>query len=153
MNAAFMSLHISPLHIEREGKCCGCCLRADSILHIVLEQLILFLKPYWCKIASVAIKWTNSVPQTAATTFVFSSIFILLLCTTPTICFVFEQEPEPTCWLPGRYGLRSLLPLRHSLPASQGRPTQVKGDSPFYVFPSYAFLTFWNIWYVYFTVF
>ena len=41
---------------------------------------ILFFKPSRCKIASAARNWINSVLQTAATTFAFSSVFILLQC-------------------------------------------------------------------------
>ena len=49
------------------------------ILHIVLVQLILLFKSSWCKIASAAKKLIDSAPQTAATTFAFSSVFILFL--------------------------------------------------------------------------
>ena len=42
-------------------------------------QFILFFKLSNCKIASMAKNWINSVPQTATTTFAFSSIFIVLL--------------------------------------------------------------------------
>ena len=45
----------------------------------ILVQLILFFISSWCKIAGAARNWINSVPQTAATTFSFSSVFILLL--------------------------------------------------------------------------
>ena len=41
--------------------------------------LILYFKSSWWKIARAARNWINSVPQTAATTVAFSSVFILLL--------------------------------------------------------------------------
>ena len=41
---------------------------------------ILFYKSSWCKIASAAKNWSNSVTQTAATTFAFFSVFFFLLC-------------------------------------------------------------------------
>ena len=44
-----------------------------------MDEFILFFKSFWCKIASAARNWINSVTQTAATTFAFSSVFILLL--------------------------------------------------------------------------
>ena len=50
------------------------------ILHIVLEQIILFFKSSKCKIASTARIWIFYASQEAATTFAFSSVFILLLC-------------------------------------------------------------------------
>ena len=49
----------------------------SSVLHIVIVQFILF-KSSLCKIASVARNLINSAPQAAVTTFVFSSVFILL---------------------------------------------------------------------------
>ena len=42
----------------------------------------LFISSWW-KIASAAKNWSDSVPQTAATTFAFSSVFIHLLCLCP----------------------------------------------------------------------
>ena len=50
------------------------------ILHIVLVQFILFFISSWCKIA-IARQGIDTIllPQTAATTFAFSSVFILLL--------------------------------------------------------------------------
>ena len=47
--------------------------------HEELDEFIPFFKTSWCKIASALRNWTNSVPQTAATIFAFSSVFILLL--------------------------------------------------------------------------
>ena len=41
------------------------------------DKIILFFKSSWCKIASTARTWSNSVPQAAATTFAFSSVYIL----------------------------------------------------------------------------
>ena len=38
------------------------------------NEFILFFKSSWCKIASAARNWINSVPQTATTTFAFSSM-------------------------------------------------------------------------------
>ena len=38
-----------------------------------------FFKSSWWKTASAAMNWINSIPQAAATTFAFSSVFILLL--------------------------------------------------------------------------
>ena len=38
------------------------------------DEFIPFFKTSWCKIASAAMSWTNSVPQTAGTTFAFSSV-------------------------------------------------------------------------------
>ena len=52
---------------------------------IVLMQFILVFISSWCKIASAAGNGINSVPQTAATTFAFSSVFILLQCSYPTL--------------------------------------------------------------------
>ena len=46
---------------------------------MILVQFILFFKLSKCKIASVARNGIISFPQTAATTFAFSSVFILLL--------------------------------------------------------------------------
>ena len=42
-------------------------------------QISLFFKSSWCKIVSAARNWSNSVPQGTATTFGFSSVWILLL--------------------------------------------------------------------------
>ena len=39
-------------------------------------------KSCWWKISSAARNWINPVPYTAATTFAFTSVFILLLCVT-----------------------------------------------------------------------
>ena len=50
-----------------------------SFLQIILVQFILFFNLSRCKIASVVKNCINYVPQTAATTFAFSSVFILLL--------------------------------------------------------------------------
>ena len=50
-----------------------------SFLQIILVQFILFFNLSRCKIASVARNCINYVPQTAATTFAFSSVLILLL--------------------------------------------------------------------------
>ena len=52
---------------------------SHSFLQTILVQFILFFNLSWCKIASAARNWINSVTQTAATTFAFSSVFILLL--------------------------------------------------------------------------
>ena len=52
----------------------------EYFLYIILVQFILFFKLFFCKIASPARNWINSVPQTAATTFALSFFFILLLC-------------------------------------------------------------------------
>ena len=49
------------------------------IRHIFLVQFIQFFQSSWCKIASAARNWINYFPQTAVTTFAFSSVFILLL--------------------------------------------------------------------------
>ena len=49
------------------------------LLQIVLVQFILFFKSSWCKEDSAARNWIYSFPQAAATTFAFSSVFILLL--------------------------------------------------------------------------
>ena len=49
---------------------------------VAVILLILFCKLSWWKIASAASNWNNSDPQTEATTFAFSSVFILLLCST-----------------------------------------------------------------------
>ena len=54
-------------------------------LHIILVQFILFFKSYFSSnhpIANygAARNWIISFPQSAATTFAFSSVFILLLC-------------------------------------------------------------------------
>ena len=40
------------------------------------DEFILLFKSSWCKIASAAKNWINSVPQTAATTFGFSSLYV-----------------------------------------------------------------------------
>ena len=48
-------------------------------LQIILTMFILFFESSKCKSASMARNWINSVPQTAATTFAFSFVFILLL--------------------------------------------------------------------------
>ena len=45
-----------------------------TILHIVLVQFILFFKSSGCKIASAAKKGIDFAPQSAATTFAFSSL-------------------------------------------------------------------------------
>ena len=50
-----------------------------DILQLVLVQISLFFSSSWWKIASAARKWRNVVPQEAATTFAFYSVFILLL--------------------------------------------------------------------------
>ena len=50
------------------------------VIHIALVQLIIFFKLSWCQIASGAKKWVDSAPQATATTFAFSTAFILLLC-------------------------------------------------------------------------
>ena len=47
---------------------------------IIIVQFILFFKTSQCKTASAARNWINSATQTAATTFAFSSVFILRLC-------------------------------------------------------------------------
>ena len=55
---------------------------AISILHqdnLICRMNSFFFKLSWCKTASRAWKWINSVHQTAATTFAFSSICFLLL--------------------------------------------------------------------------
>ena len=52
----------------------------EYFLYIILVQFILFFKLSYCKIASPARNWINSVPQTAAPTFALSFFFILLLC-------------------------------------------------------------------------
>ena len=46
-----------------------------ALFQIILVQFILF----FCKTARAARNWINSAPQTEATTFAFSSVFILLL--------------------------------------------------------------------------
>ena len=48
--------------------------------HVAVILLILFFQSSWWKIASVARNLINSVPQTAATTFAFPSVFNVLLC-------------------------------------------------------------------------
>ena len=63
MNSSFSSYH--PGTVRR-------------FLHIILVQLILFFKSSWCKIVSTPRDWINSVPQTAATTFPFYSIWYWL---------------------------------------------------------------------------
>ena len=93
---------ISERFKQKKGNCCRCCLRdriysiasprwlfctrkiwrkglIHPFLHIVLVQFILFFISSCCKIASAAINWINSAPQAVATTFAFSSVFILLL--------------------------------------------------------------------------
>ena len=60
-------------------------------------QLILLFKSSWCTIASAARNWINSVPQTAATTFAFSSRFILLLCFQRKLAF---YEVNGCTWRP-----------------------------------------------------
>ena len=55
-----------------------------SFLDIMLVQFILFFKSSWCIIASMERNWINSVPQTAMTTFLFSSVFIILI-----LCFIY----------------------------------------------------------------
>ena len=49
------------------------------ILHIILVQLILFFISFKCKIASAVKKLIKFCPPTAATTFAFSSVIILLI--------------------------------------------------------------------------
>ena len=56
-----------------------------------MDEFILFFKIVIGKIASAARNLINSSPQTEAMTFVFSSVFILLLC--PNCCQV-------SLWLP-----------------------------------------------------
>ena len=96
------SQFISERFKQKKGNCCRCCLRdriysiasprwlfctrkiwrkglIHPFLHIVLVQFILFFISSCCKIASAAINWINSAPQAVATTFAFSSVFILLL--------------------------------------------------------------------------
>ena len=48
----------------------------------------LSFKSSWCKIASTAMNWINSVPHTTATTFAFSSVFNLLLWPVCNYCTV-----------------------------------------------------------------
>ena len=50
-------------------------LRSDDLKN----RIILFFKSSWYKIASAARNWINSIPQSAATTFAFTSVWILLL--------------------------------------------------------------------------
>ena len=79
--------------VEDKGRRCGLGDIIVSILALLqlfctrtiwrMGWLILFLKSFWCKIASTARNWINSVPQTTATTFAFSSVFILLLWFSP----------------------------------------------------------------------
>ena len=52
-------------------------------LQIILMLIILVFKSSWCKTASAARNWINSVPQTTAPTFAFSFLFIFLLCHLP----------------------------------------------------------------------
>ena len=52
----------------------------SSFFQIILVQFILFFKSSYSRIASMARNWINSVPQTATTTFAFSSVSFLLLC-------------------------------------------------------------------------
>ena len=61
--------------------CVHCTLLAwiHPFLQIILTMFILFFESSKCKSASMARNWINSVPQTAATTFAFSFVFILLL--------------------------------------------------------------------------
>ena len=51
-----------------------------SFLHIILAQFILFFQSSWWKIARTARIWIIYPPQTAATTFAFSSVSIFLQC-------------------------------------------------------------------------
>ena len=51
----------------------------SSFPQIILVQFILFFISSWCKIASAARNLISFAPQTAATTFAFSSVSILLL--------------------------------------------------------------------------
>ena len=70
--------------------------RKDGWIHpfllIILVQFIIFFKSSYCKIASAP---RNSVPNTAVTTFAFSSVFILLLCFTYTAAFFIFVLLEP----------------------------------------------------------
>ena len=50
------------------------------------NELNQFFKSSWCKIASAARNWINSVPQEATTTSASSSVKILLLCICHTFC-------------------------------------------------------------------
>ena len=47
--------------------------------------LVLFFKSSYRRIGSAARNWIKSVPQTAATTFAFSSVFLLLLWSQATV--------------------------------------------------------------------
>ena len=70
------------------------------------DEFILFFKLSLCKIASAARSWPICAPQAAATTFVFSSVFILRLCqastwpaacsTVATWCPRTSTPPSPT---------------------------------------------------------
>ena len=54
------------------------------------------------RIYNAARNLTNSVPQTAATTFVFSSVFILLLCSShymPTLLYSITPLTLPPLWV------------------------------------------------------
>ena len=54
------------------------------------DEFIPFFKSSWCKIACATRNWIYSVPQTAATTFAFFSVFtLLLLCSLGTVVFIF----------------------------------------------------------------
>ena len=64
INSSFSSYHPGAIH---------------PFLLIILVQNILFFISSWWKTPSAASNWINSVPQIAATTFAFSSVFILLL--------------------------------------------------------------------------
>ena len=55
--------------------------------HPFLQIILVFFNSSHCKTASAAMNLTNYVPQTAATTFAFSTVFILLLCLYPT-CYL-----------------------------------------------------------------
>ena len=85
--------------------------------------LILVFKYSWYKIASAARNWINCVPQVAATTFAFSSIFVLLLWC-PPMTHVWgsypggHSHPPPACprltppyTPPLYYPLHSIPPL------------------------------------------
>ena len=70
--------------------------RKDGWIHpfllIILVQFIIFFKSSYCKIAGAT---RNSVPNTAVTTFAYSSVFILLLCFTYTAAFFIFVLLEP----------------------------------------------------------
>ena len=85
-------MHRRRINTEEKAQVVAACL-GDSIYSILCrasyfapgrleesDEFILFFKSSWCKIARAARNWSNSVPLTeAATTFAFSSVFILLL--------------------------------------------------------------------------